>query len=138
MIRTSTYGAAGFVLAAFAGTAHAEGTASGGFQLSASVPEVCEIATESAVLTEPAGSTTVRVLEMCNAMRGFHIVASHRPLLEDELVQLDYAGQVSALDMSGLSSLAFRTGPAMREIPVHIQSEGLRSGIVISLGLMVL
>jgi hypothetical protein len=136
MTRTSIYGAGGLVLlAVWSGAAHAEGTASGGLGISASVPEVCELSTTSAALDHPAGATTLLVQEMCNSARGFQVVASHRPLSEEELVQLDYAGQANLLSPSGFSELAVRSGPRFEQVPVQIQSAGLRSGLVISLGL---
>ena len=114
--------------------AYAEGGDAGGFQISVTVPEVCQI-DASTIVHEEAGLTSATVLEMCNSGHGFTVFASHRSLQDGEQVQISYDGQVRQLDSSGLSEVAQRTGPIFGYVPVTIQSSGLVQGLAISLGL---
>ena len=123
------------ILGALASGAAAAESGSG-FQLRATVPEVCEVHVAAALVATDAGTASTEVFEMCNSRRGFQIVASHRALEADEKVQINYGGQVNELDESGLSSLAVRQGPSLRNVPVVVQSASLAKVLVISLGMV--
>lgn len=119
-----------------AATAHAESPAASGFQISLSVPEICQIEATDMVAGNGEGASATQVFEMCNSRRGFRIVASHRPLLPGERVQINYAGQLSELDASGVSDIAVRNGPKVGHVPVLIQSDALADPIAISFGML--
>lgn len=117
--------------------AHAAGGDSGGFGISLTIPEVCQI-DASAIVHDGSGLTSASVFEMCNSSHGFRVFASHRSLEEGEQVQISYDGQVKQLDASGLSEVAQRGGPTVSQVAVTIQSAGLVQGLAISLGLAVI
>jgi hypothetical protein len=119
--------------------AHADPTGTGNMRITAIVPMVCNIDTDSFSLNPLDGlgqadaQGTVR--EFCNSSQGFMVMASYRPLEAGEQVTVSYDGQTSALNASGMSSVAFRQGPRLRTVPVSIHSTGLHSGIAVSLGM---
>lgn len=124
------------VLAAACSTAaHANSDNSGGFALSAFVPEVCQI--ESSIIAVDVLDQTAHgtVFEMCNSGRGFRVIASYRTLGEGEEVEFDYGGDVRELDSSGMSDLAQHGGPVVRNVPVTIRASGLAQNLAISLGI---
>ena len=121
--------------AALASPALAESNARAGFRISLTIPEICQLEASDVLIAQDGGSTTLNVFEMCNSGRGFRIVASHRPLVSGEAVQVNYAGQIRQLDSSGMSDLAHRTGPVVGTVPVAIQASGLVQTLAISLGL---
>src|SRR5690606_3076036 len=57
--------------------AHAAGGDSGGFGISLTIPEVCQI-DASAIVHDGSGLTSASVFEMCNSSHGFRVFASHR------------------------------------------------------------
>jgi hypothetical protein len=66
------------------------------------------------------------------------VLASHRALASGEQVQINYAGETRQLDSSGISDIAYRTGPSFGEVPITIQTSGLTETLAISLGLAVI
>ena len=116
--------------------AFAEGQASSGFRISLTVPEVCHIETSPVSVDETSGQASTSIFEMCNADRGFVVMASYRTLESGEQVQLNYDGETTQLDGSGISEVAHRNGPILGDVPVLIQTSGLVGGLTISLGMM--
>src|SRR3546814_17596348 len=62
-------------------------------------------------------------------------MASHRMLADGEQVQINYAGEIRQLDNSGLSDIAYRRGPVVRNVPVTIRTDGLMQSLAISMGI---
>lgn len=121
--------------AAFPAVAHAGTNDTAGARISLTVPEICQI-DSSAITVDPSGeSASGTVFEMCNSGRGFRVVASHRILEDGEQAQINYAGETRQLDSSGISDVAYRSGPVIGNIPVTIQTNGLVQNLTISLGL---
>lgn len=114
--------------AAYAST---EGT--GGFPVSAYVPEVCEIESSALVVDAFGQNAYGTVFEMCNSGRGFRVLASYRALGEGEKVELDYGGDVRRLDPSGMTDVAQHTGAILRNVPVAVRTSGLQQDLAISL-----
>lgn len=109
--------------------------ATGNVRISAEIPVVCNIDSDSFTVDPSMGQTNGTVREFCNAAQGFMVMASYRPLEPGEEVSVSYDGEVSELAPSGMSAVAFRRGPRLRTIPVLIHSTGLHSGIAVSLGM---
>src|SRR3546814_4114852 len=91
---------------------------SAGFRISLVVPEVCQIESSDIIVDAGSGLATGTVFEACNSGRGFRVMASHRMLADGEQVQINYAGEIRQLDNSGLSDIAYRRGPVVRNVPV--------------------
>jgi hypothetical protein len=115
--------------------AHANTDASAGFRISVVVPEVCQIESSDIIVDVSNGSASGMVSEMCNSGRGFRVMASHRELAAGEQVQINYAGETRQLNSSGLSDVAYRRGPTVRNVPVTIRTDGLTQNLAISLGI---
>jgi hypothetical protein len=128
--------AAVIVSVAHAAPAWAEDRDSIGFNISLTVPEICQIETASVLIDQPTGAAVSSVFEMCNTSRGFRVMASHRTLASGEQVQINYAGQLAELDASGISDVAARDGPVVGAVPIMVQASGLTQGIAISLGII--
>lgn len=109
--------------------------ATGSMRISASVPAVCNIDTNTLSVSGANGHASGTVQEFCNAGLGFVIMASYRPLESGEQVTLSYDGEISQLAPSGMSPVAFRRGPRLATVPVTIQSSGLHSGLAVSLAM---
>ena len=124
--------------AAFPAAAHAGSGDTAGARISLVVPEVCQIEASDIVVDADGGSASGTVFEMCNSGRGFRIVASHRELAGGEQVQFSYGGEIRELDGSGLSDVAYRSGPTFAQVPVSIQTSGLVQNLAISLGVAVI
>lgn len=120
---------------AFPTAAHATTDASAGVRISLVVPEICQIESSALIVDADGVSASGTVFEMCNSGRGFRVMASHRMLIEGEQVQINYAGETRQLDSSGMSDVAYRSGPTVGNVPVTIQTNGLVQGLAISLGL---
>ncbi len=123
---------------ALAVPAAADAGGSAGVRISLTIPEICQIETSDIMVDANGSSASGTVFEMCNSGRGFRVMASHRSLAEGEQVQIAYAGQLHQLDRSGISEVAFRTGPTVGAVPVSIQTAGLTQNLAISLGLAVI
>jgi len=124
-----------FLIVTAASAAHAEAPGQPGFAISVQVPEVCDIRASDFVLAAGTGEASGQVREYCNSSRGFQIMASHRALEPGEAVQVNYGGQVSALNPEGYSPLAFRAGARIEDVPVQIRSANLLNTLAISLAL---
>ena len=122
---------------AFAAPAQAGGSDSAGFRISLTIPEVCDIRADDFFLDPTSGTVVGQIAESCNSGRGFQILASHRPLGEDESVEVNYGTQQSNLDDSGLSQIAFRYGPRHDMVPVSITPIVLAEAISVSFSLTV-
>ena len=134
MVRKQRTAAMAFAVACST-AAQANTDHSAGFAISANVPEVCQL--ESSVLPVDVLNQTARgtVFEMCNSSRGFRVIASYRPLGDGEEVEFDYGGDIQELDSSGMSDVAQRGGPSVRNVPVAIRANGLAQNLAISLGI---
>lgn len=111
---------------------------SAGLRISLNIPEVCQIETSTITVDESGRAASGSVFEMCNSGRGFRVMASHRTLSSGEEVEISYAGKTSQLDSSGLSDVAYRSGPTVGQVPVLIQSTGLLQNLTISLGMAII
>ena len=118
--------------------AQADDGAPVGVRISLSIPEVCQIEASAISVDASSGRATGSVFEMCNSGRGFRVTASYRTLADGEEVRINYAGEISQLDATGMSALAYRSGPVVGHVPVSIQSSGLTADLAISLGLTII
>ena len=107
----------------------------GGFSISLHVPTVCDIDAGDFQVDASRSEITGQVYEYCNSARGFQVIASHRPLQHSEVVEVDYGEQNSMLGGSGLSMIAFRTGPRLSVVPVRIKASGLESQFALAFSL---
>lgn len=125
------------IAAACSTTAHASDT-SAGVRISAYVPEICEIDSSTLVVGAFEGTTHGTVFEMCNSGRQFRVIASYRTLGEGEKVQINYGDEVRQLDGSGMSDIAQRSGPTVRNVPIVVHTSGLEQSLAISFGIAVI
>ncbi len=124
-----------FLIVAACSTAGQARGGSAGMQISAYVPEVCEIESTALVVDSQAGTTERSVFEMCNSGRQFRVIASYRALDDDEQVRINYGGEVHELDSSGMSDVGLRRGPMVRHVPISVQTSDLSQTLAISLGI---
>lgn len=127
--------AAPLAMAGIATGANAAGGGSAGLQVRVTVPEVCEVHLSGSLVATDAAIGSAQVVEMCNSQRQFRVIASHRALAEGEQVRLNYGGELNDLDKSGVSNIALVHGPRLRTVPITVQSVGLASALVISVGM---
>lgn len=113
----------------------AEG-ASGGFNISLEVPAVCDLSVPDFVVLEDQQVVTGEVQEFCNSSNGFQIIASHRPLDPQEIVEVDFGGEFATLSEGGVSSIAFRSGARFGYVPFRIDAANLESGLAVSFSLI--
>ncbi|MBA3939745.1 MAG: hypothetical protein C0520_00885 [Sphingopyxis sp.] len=125
-------GACALTAATLPATAMAAPAESNGFGISLTVPVVCDLDARDFVVDAVQNSISGYVEEFCNSARGFQVLASHRPLGDSEVVELDYGGDYAQLERAGISSVAFRSGPRLGTVPVRIQAAGLESQLAVS------
>jgi hypothetical protein len=106
---------------------------SGSLQVSAYVPEYCEVNAPQILAAEGDGMVTGAVFESCNTQDGFQVVASHRPLAANEWVAFNYAGNVRYLQSSGWSEVANRGGAKHGERPISVSYTSLSAPLAINL-----
>lgn len=133
-MRTVTTIGIAIAAGAIAAPAAAASNASGSFGINAYVPEVCDIAADDFTL-DASGTVSGSVQEFCNTSTGFQIVASHRPLTGSEEAAIHYGNSISALDGSGLASLAFRSGQRIETVPVLINAGALDAPLSVAFSL---
>lgn len=127
--------AAAVIGASVPASAFAAESASGGFNVSLTVPVVCDLDAQDFIVDEIRNSISGHVREFCNSSRGFQVLASHRPLEAGENVRLNYGGELAQLERAGISSVAFRAGPRLDTVPVQIQASGLETQLAVSFSL---
>lgn len=103
------------------------------FNVRVHVPEYCEINASTLFTSDGDGFASGTVFESCNTQEGFQVVASHRPLEEDEAVAFNYAGQLSYLRLDGWSQVANRTGAKFGTRPIGVQYSRLATPLAINL-----
>lgn len=130
-MRTATIALAAIALFGAGVPALASPQSSGGMRITANVPEVCNIAADDFVLNE-SGRVTGTVQEFCNSSTGYQIFASHRPLDISEMATVRYGTQTTALDFSGMSSVAFRSGQRFEFVPVEINAQDLDAPLAVA------
>lgn len=113
----------------------AEGDA-GGFNISLEVPAVCDISMPEFVVLEEGRAVTGEVQEFCNSSNGFQVIASHRPLNPDEVVEVDFDGASARLDDGGVSAIAFRSGARFGYVPFRIDAANLEGSLAVSFSLI--
>jgi len=106
---------------------------SGSFEITVTVPEVCEINTSEVFAASGDGVVTGSVFESCNTQAGFQIVASHRPLERDEVATFTYANDVRSLHSSGWSMVANRVGAQYGVRPISLHHTSLSAPLAINL-----
>lgn len=111
----------------------AENAGSQPFQVTARVPEYCEISASPVLTSSGNGVAGGTVFESCNTQEGFQVVASHRPLESGETVAFTYAGHTSYLHSDGWSQVANRTGARYGVRPISVHYSGLMTPLAISL-----
>jgi len=116
--------------------AQAAADASGGFNISLEVPAVCDLSMPDFVVLEDQHAVTGEVQEFCNSANGFQVIASHRPLNRDEVVEIDFGGASTRLDHGGVSSIAFRSGARFGYVPFRIDAPHLEGGLAVSFSLI--
>jgi hypothetical protein len=105
--------------------------ATGGAQITAHVPAVCDISAQDFVLTE-SGLVSGLVQEFCNTNTGYQVFASHRPLSFSETATVRYGSQITSLDATGLASVAFRSGQRFEYVPVEIDAKDLITPLAVA------
>ncbi len=116
--------------------AQAADGASGGFNISLEVPAVCDLGMPDFVILEDQHAITGEVQEFCNSSNGFQVIASHRPLAPDEIVEVDFDGATAKLDEGGVSSIALRSGARFGYVPFRIDATHLEEGLAVSFSLI--
>lgn len=106
-------------------------TAQGSARITATVPEVCDIAAGDFVLNED-GQVSGTVQEFCNSNTGYQILASHRPLAPSEVATVRYGGALRNLDLSGLSLVAFRAGQRIETVNVVIDARQITAPLAVA------
>lgn len=106
-------------------------SAQGGTQITAFVPEVCDLSANSFVLTE-SGRLTGVVQEFCNTSTAYQVFATHRPLGLDEIATVRYGARTTSLDNSGLATVAFRSGQRLENVPVEIDAQELSAPLAVA------
>jgi hypothetical protein len=124
------------VASTLAAPAQAATGASGGFTVSLEVPAVCDLSVPDFVVLEDQHAITGEVQEFCNSANGFQVIASHRPLNSDEVVEVDFGGELAQLDEGGVSSIAFRSGARFGYVPFRIDATHLEGGLAVSFSLI--
>ena len=120
-------------LLSFATAAQAEPAANGSFQMSAYVPEYCEISAPPLLVSEGDGAFTGTVLETCNTEHGYSVIASHRTLDINERIAFSYAGIESQLQSHGWTEVATRAGARYGMRPISVRHTSLASPLAIVL-----
>lgn len=120
----------------FATPAQAAEGATGGFNISLEVPPVCDLAVPDFVVLSDETVVTGEVQEFCNSSNGFQVIASHRPLEPEEVVEVDFGGELARLSEGGVSSIAFRSGARFGYVPFRIDAAHLESGLSVSFSLI--
>lgn len=115
--------------------AQAETDANGSFQMSAYVPEYCEISASPIMVSDGDGILTGSVLETCNTEHGYSVVASHRALESNERIAFSYAGIESQLEPHGWTEVATRAGARYGLRPISVRHTSLASPLAIVLTL---
>lgn len=129
------YGAVALVSMAFANNAAmaGEGSKSSSFDIRVTVPEYCEINASTMLTSEGGGFVSGTVFESCNTQEGFQVVASHRPLENNETVAFNYAGELTYLRDDGWSQVANRTGAKFGFKPISLRYSALSTPLAINL-----
>lgn len=120
-------------LALSATAARAEPSANGSFQMSAYVPEYCEISAPPLLVPEGDGAFTGTVLETCNTEHGYSVIASHRALDINERIAFSYAGIESQLQSHGWTEVVTRAGARYGMRPISVRHTSLASPLAIVL-----
>lgn len=119
-----------------AAPAQAADGAAAGFNISLEVPAVCDLSMPDFVVLEDEQAVTGEVQEFCNSANGFQVIASHRPLDMDEVVEVDFDGEQTRLSEGGVSSIAFRSGARFGYVPFRIDASHLESSLAVSFSLI--
>lgn len=118
--------------------AQAASGARGGFNISLNVPAICEIRLPDSVVVEGDHVVTGELQEFCNNPDGFQIIASHRPLNPDEVVEVALDGDLARLSEGGVSPIAFRSGARFGAVPFRIDASHLEGSLAVSFSLIAL
>lgn len=118
-----------------AGFAYAQDNSRGNMRISVNVPESCHMQANTIAIAPGHSPILATITEACNSGRGFRVMASHRPLLSDERVEVIYAGNTVMLASSGVSDIVFRSGPSFEHVAVAVNVAELRSALSISFGM---
>ena len=105
--------------------------ASGSAEITAHVPAVCDISAQDFILNE-SGLVSGFVQEFCNTSTGYQVFASHRPLSFSETATVRYGSQITSLDSTGLSAVAFRSGQRLEYVPVEIDAKDLETPLAVA------
>ena len=103
------------------------------FDVRVTVPEYCEINASTVLTSQGNGFASGTVFESCNTQEGFQVVASHRPLEQNEAVAFNYAGELTYLREDGWSQVANRAGAKYGLRPISVQYSGLSTPLAINL-----
>ncbi|WP_133303969.1 hypothetical protein [Aurantiacibacter aquimixticola] len=122
-------------LSAASTPAFASDQSGGNVNLSARVKVQCGLESTTLSVGDDANIARGAVFESCNSNRGFHVLANHRALADDERVRVIYDGATSELSPDGISPIQFRGGARHGAIPVAIQSERLQKQLTVSFAL---
>jgi hypothetical protein len=121
-----------------ASPAQAAAGATGGFNISLVVPAICDLSMPDFVAVEDGHVVTGEVQEFCNSSNGFQVIASHRPLTSNEVVEVDFDGESATLSEGGVSSIALRSGARFGPVPFRIDATHLEGSLAVSFSLIAL
>ena len=121
--------------AAITGPVRAENVQQNQMRITATVPEICQIDGGPADLMVTDQVVTAHLTESCNSGRQFRVMASHRTLDDDEVVEVTYGDQFSTLARSGLSDIAYGSGARFSRVELSINPARLSQPITISFGI---
>lgn len=116
--------------------AQAASGAQGGFSISLEVPVICDLSLPDFVVVDGEHGVTGEVQEFCNSSNGFQVIASHRPLNRDEIVEVDFGGEFARLNQGGVSAIAFRSGARFGAVPFSIDAAHLEGSLAVSFSLI--
>lgn len=116
--------------------AQAAAGSQGGFTIALEVPAICDLSMPDFVALDGERNVTGEVLEFCNSSNGFQVIASHRPLNPEEIVEVDFGGEFARLSQGGVSSIAFRSGARFGSVPFSIDAARLDSSLAVSFSLI--
>lgn len=105
--------------------------ASGSTVITARVPAVCEIATDTFVAAQD-GKVTGSVFEYCNSSTSYQIIASHRPLDVAEFAEVRYGRERTSLRNSGQTTVAVRFGQRLERVAVEIETQDLSEPLAVA------
>ncbi|WP_326524687.1 hypothetical protein [Sphingomonas sp.] len=106
-------------------------SASGSFQISATVPLACWV--NHTTQADPLTGTTGQVTEGCNSPAGYTVSVMHRPLSLVERAELIYGSHRINLSAIGTQEVHRQYGPRIQQIAYRFGTVSLETPITLSM-----